>query len=56
MMMTPSEYVVLFTNGEFKFFMADDLDHLRELTGYYHRDKTIQTIFSRIWSIDKSPY
>ena len=55
-MRTHSEYVVLFTNGEFKFFYAEDLDHLGELLKYYHRGKEVKTIFSRVWSNEKSPY
>jgi hypothetical protein len=53
---THSEYVVLFTNGEFKFFFAEDMNHLKELTDYYHNGKEVKTIFSSIWSNEKSPY
>lgn len=53
---THSEYVVLFTNGEFKFFYAEDLDHLGELLKYYHRGKEVKTIFSSIWHNEKNPY
>lgn len=56
MMRTHSEYVVLFTNGEFKFFFAEDLDHLREIVSWYHKDKTIQSIFNRIWSIENNQW
>jgi hypothetical protein len=55
-MRTHSEYVVLFTNGEFKFFYAEDLDHLREIVSWYHKDKTIQSIFNRIWSIENNQW
>jgi len=53
---THSEYVVRFTNGEFKFFFAEDLDHLREILSWYHKGKEIATIYSPIWTSEKDQW
>ena len=52
---THKEWVVLFVSGEFKFFLAEDLDHLYQILSWYHKDKPIQSIFNQIWTNEKYP-
>jgi hypothetical protein len=56
MMRTHSEYVVRFSNGEFKFFFAEDIDHLKEILSWYHKDKEIATIYSTLWTSEKDQW
>jgi hypothetical protein len=53
---THSEYVVRFANGEFKFFFAEDLDHLKEILSWYHKDKVVSTIYSSLWTNEKNQW
>lgn len=55
-MRTHKEYVVRFTNGDYKFFFAEDIEHLREIVSWYHKDKEIACIYSSIWSNEKSQW
>ena len=56
MKMKHSEYVVRFTVGGFKFFLAEDIEHLKEIVARYHPQKELACIYSSVWSTEKDQW